>query len=203
MRRCHPSSYQQREEGSRANPSEQQQVELHRQRQPAKHRIGRGAAGDAGLGGGACLADRLRVGLGGAERPGKPPRRPARHRALGHAHQDVLDEPADERCVVADAADPESGGAGDLLELRDVAKRVQVIRFAKVFLAQVDESPSIELPRHRVDAPQPDGDAARSSGRACRRTARRRAPARARPPPACRAAPPARDARARRARTPS
>ena len=51
---------------------------------------------------------------------GQAARRAARHGALGHAHQDVLDEAADERRVVADPADAEAGGVRDLFQLRDV-----------------------------------------------------------------------------------
>ena len=121
--------------------------------------------------------------------------------ALGHAHQDVLDEAADERRVVADAGDAEAGARHDALEVRDVGERVEVVRLAQALLRHVDEAQPLEPPRQRVDRAQPAARSARSCARGSRRRGRR--PARGPAPlrAACRRAPPATGARARRARS--
>ena len=69
------------------------------------------------------------------------PRGAPGHRALGHAHHDVLDEPADERRVEADPLDAEPGFGRDRLEMRNVTQRIEVIGLAQVFLTQVDQVP--------------------------------------------------------------
>ncbi len=113
-------------------------------------------------------------------RPDSRLRRPARHRAFGHAHDDVLDEAADDRRVEADPRDPEAGSRGHLLELGHVTQRVQVVGLAQPLLAHVDQPQPLELTRQAVDPSQAERQSARSSGRASRRTRLRPAPARAR-----------------------
>ena len=101
------------------------------------------------------FADRGGIGVTG---PGRRGTGPPRHRALGHAHQDVLDEPADQRRVVADASDAEPGLPRDRFEVRDVAQRVEVVRLAEPLLPQVDQVPAFELPRQPVDPLEAGGD---------------------------------------------
>ena len=109
--------------------------------------VGRRTAGDALFGGGPCLADGggIHVGVGGRAGRGDPSGGAPRHRALGHPHQDVLDETADDRRVEADLRDAESGFGGDSLEMRDIPQRIEMIGLAQVFLPQVDQVPALEL----------------------------------------------------------
>ena len=92
--------------------AEQQQVELHRERRArAARRRSWGCAAMRALA--AVRASRTaRASASAALTPGSR-RRAARlrHRPLGHAHQDVLDEPADDRRVVADPRDAESAAS--------------------------------------------------------------------------------------------
>ena len=46
-------------------------------------------------------------------------------RALRHSHQDVLGEATDERRVVADSRDTESGRAHHAFQVRDIRQRIR------------------------------------------------------------------------------
>ena len=179
----HDSLTEQREERPRADAAEEQEVELHRGGQSPQRRIGRAALRDLLFGGG----PRPRIAsacTSGAARPTASRRRaaPARHRALGHPDEDVLDEPADDWRVVRG-----SGRSG----IRHPARpaRVRECRAAGSGDPTCAGAPAggPRARRGRAAWPgaliqrRPDGDAARSCGRAYRRTARRRARARARP----------------------
>ena len=59
---------------------------------------------------------------------------------LSEPHEDVFDEAADERRVVADARDAEAGVGGDAAQFRDVGERVQVIGLAQALLPHVDQA---------------------------------------------------------------
>ena len=87
----------------------------------AQHAVGRGAARDLCLGRRSRFAHRARVDIGGADAGLHAPGRALRHRPLGHAHQDVLDEPADDRRVERDALDAESARVAR--RVRDRARR--------------------------------------------------------------------------------
>ena len=148
--------HQQRKKRPRANSSEQNKVQLHGERQGAQRGVRRGTAGNAPLCGRPRLADGPRVRLRRADRRSHPARRAPRHRALRDPHQDVLDKAADDWRVVPDAANTEARGVRDLFELRNITQRVQVVRLAQVFLAQIDQAPSVELTRKPVDPAQAD-----------------------------------------------
>ena len=98
------------------------------------------------------------IATGGCAGRGDPAGGSPRHRALRHTHHDVLDEPADDRRVVADLRDPETGFGRDALEMRNVAQRIEVVRLAKVLLPQVDEVPALQLFRGLVDPFQAGGN---------------------------------------------
>ena len=102
---------EQREEGTRRDAAEEDEVELHRERQRPEHRAGRGALrrccalADVRASRIACAHRHRGVARSGAR---QARRGAARHRPFGHAHQDVLDEAADDRRVERDARDAEA-----------------------------------------------------------------------------------------------
>ena len=131
--------------------------------------------------------------LASIARPAAAPRRAARFaiQCSAIAHEDVLDEAADDRRVVADALDAEAGRGDRALEIRDVGQRVEVIRLAQAFLARsirprrssqrasrliCRRPPAIGafLPHVRVDEQPPAGrqDARGFAQHVCQRVAR-------------------------------
>ena len=150
--------HQQREERARRDPPEEQQVQLHRRRQAAEDaRRSRGCAAMRSFGRGPRLLDSAGIHVAGAGRRRVQAARGAlRHRVLGHPHQDVLDEAADERRVVADSADAEPARRGRALEVGDVGQRVEMIGLAQALLPHVDQPDALEAASQRVDPAQAD-----------------------------------------------
>src|SRR5262249_15325850 len=127
-------AYQQRKERPRLDPAEQQQVERHRRRQRSEDEPGRRALRDAALALGARRLQRVFVRQRstfstsrtlGPSTPGAS----GTSSTLGtvceaffsEPHENVLDEAADDRRVVADARDAEARAGGHSMQLGNVA----------------------------------------------------------------------------------
>ena len=73
-------------------------------------------------------------------RAGCPPGRALRQPVLAHADEEVFDDGAHQRRVVADPRDAKARRLHDPFEVGDVRQRVQVVRLAQAFAGEIGQS---------------------------------------------------------------